>query len=728
MSFLKPLSRTCAIALVFLFIGGLPAFAGAPGVGEDSISHHMSMFVLQLSMILVAAWFGGRLFKRMKFPTVLGELVAGVLIGPYCLGGIAIPGLEQGLFPLQGSFPVSLEIYSIATIAAMILLFLAGLETDLDTFLEFSFVGSVVGIFGVIFSFAAGDLVGVFLMQHLNGAEASFWHPIPLFLGVISTATSVGVSTRILSDRRRLNSPEGVTILAAAVIDDVVGIIILAIIVGMVKTRTIGWVDVSLISLKAIGMWILFMFLGIKYAAQIGNALKRIPDRTMIAIIALALALFLGVVFEKSGLAMIIGAYVMGLSLSKTDLSFLIQEKLGSIQRLFVPIFFCVMGMLINLEVIASPLILKFGVIYIFAAVIGKIVGCSLPALFLNFNLQGAIRVGVGMVPRGEVALTMAAIGLSMGIIDDRIFSLVVMMAFVTMLFTPPIFDRLLSVDKPVLRRKREVEKDQTSVCFKLPNVETATLLLSLLVPAFEEEGFYVHCLEGSEKLYHIRKDQSFITLRCKPHDFIFDCAHNDVTFIHTLFYEVIAEVEGFMQRLQDLADKRDIGKEILKSRQGSQRSKNGYSVEEYLSPMSVEVNLKGGTKEDVLREMVELLIRANAFNEQIGEKIFKEIIAREQLMSTGMQDGVALPHVKTELVDNIRFAVGIKKEAIDFDSLDKKPSDIFILAVAPKKGHESYLQYLAEISKFLSVEENRQHLIEAEHNKDLFEILRKGL
>lgn len=725
MELIKRFSRTCAMALVFLFIEGGVSFANISGGDEGAMSSHINTLVLELSVILVAAWFGGRVFKRMKFPAVLGELVAGVIIGPYLLGQIPLPGLENGLFPIMGGFPVSHELYSLAAIASIILLFLAGLETDLETFLKFSVVGSVVGIFGVIVSFAAGDFVGMFLANHLYGGQAGFFDPVPLFLGVVSTATSVGISTRILSDRRRLNSPEGVTILAAAVIDDVLGIVILAIIIGMAKTQSIGWVDISLISLKAIGMWLLFTFLGIKYANKIGGALKKVGDRNMIAIMALALALFVAGIFEKSGLAMIIGAYVTGLSLSKTDLSFLIQEKLEPVHRLLVPVFFCVMGMLINLQEISSPLIIKFGVIYVFAAVVGKIVGCSIPALFLNFNPRGALRIGVGMVPRGEVALIIAGIGLSMGIIDDKVFALAVLMTFVTTLFTPPIFDRLLSVDKPVLRKKMEIDKDQTSVMFKMPNAETASLLLSLLIPAFEEEGFYTHCLEGTEKLYHIRRDKTFITLRYRKHDFIFDCAKNDVTFVHTLFYEVIAEVGGFMHRLQELTDKRDIGKNILQSSYaGSFESRSDHSIEEYLSPMAVEVNLKGETKDEILRELVGLLVRSNAFNEHMGEKIFKEIIAREKLMSTGMQDSVALPHVKTELIDTIRFAVGIKKGGIDFDSLDGKPSHIFFLAVASKKGHEPYLQYLAEISKFLSDEKNRQALIDGKSNTSIFKLL----
>lgn len=729
MKSLKRFLATYASALVFFLLQSSCVFAESGGGAEEGMSQHINILVFQLSVILVAAWAGGRFFQRLKFPSVLGELVSGMIIGPYVFGGISLPGLPHGLFPLAGEgFPVSIELYSIATIASILLLFLTGLETDFSTFLKYSVAGSVVGLFGVIFSFAAGDLVGIFLMNSLGRAGAGFFDPVPLFLGVISTATSVGITARILSDKRRLNSPEGVTILAAAVFDDVLGIIVLAIIIGMVKTHTVSWVDVSLISLKAIGMWGVFMFLGIRYANQIGGTLKRMVDRNMIAIIALAMALFLGGIFEKSGLAMIIGAYVMGLSLSKTDLAFLIQEKLDPVRRLLVPVFFCVMGMLINIQGMMSPIILKFGLIYVVAAILGKVVGCSFPALFLNFNRSGALRIGVGMVPRGEVALIVAGIGLSMGIIDDKIFGLAIMMIFVTTLLTPPVLDWMLSAERDVLRKKVDTDKDQTTVCFKMPNAETATLLRSLLIPAFEEEGFYVHSLEGDEMFYHIRKDRTSMTLRYLKHDFIFDCSKNDVVFIHTLFYEVIAQVGAFMRRLEDLTDKRDIGRNILQANSTDHLEGKRQSIENYLSPMAVEVALKGHTKDDILRELVGLLVRANTFSQVTGEKIVREVIDRERMMSTGMQDGVALPHVKTELVDQIRFAVGIKKDGIQFDSLDHKPAHIFFLTIAPKKGQESYLQHLAEMSKFLSVEENRRKLIEARNNTDLFSTLIKGL
>ena len=168
----------------------------------------------------------------------------------------------------------------------------------------------------------------------------------------------------------------------------------------------------------------------------------------MITVVSFALTLLVAGIFEQAGLAMIIGAYIMGLTLSKTDISYIIQERLEMLQKFFVPMFFCVMGMLINVERVFAPDMILFGFIFVIFAILSKVIGCGLPALFLNFNLRCAITIGTGMVPRGEVALIIAGIGLASGIINDEIFSIALLMTFVTTLLTPPILDKMLNSTK----------------------------------------------------------------------------------------------------------------------------------------------------------------------------------------------------------------------------------------------------------------------------------------
>ncbi|HEQ60012.1 MAG TPA: cation:proton antiporter, partial [Firmicutes bacterium] len=324
---------------------------------------HMMMLVLQLGVIIFAAHSGGLLFKRFRMPSVLGEILAGALIGPYALGSVVLPGLPEGLFPRPGVFPISVGLYGFTTIASVLLLFLVGLKTNLRLFLQYSVPGTVVGVGGALVSFVLGDLAVVLCSNYVFGVRYGFADPVPLFLGVISTATSVSVTARILTDRKKVDSPEGVTILSGAVIDDVLGIILLAIVIGVARSGTIEWARVGGVAFRSVAIWLGCTVLGLAFARQIAGALKKSRDAATMAVLSLGLALIVAGLFEQAGLAMIIGAYIMGLSLSRTDLANVIQDQLSSLYRFFVPIFFCVMGMLVNFQEMGSTRVLVFGLI-----------------------------------------------------------------------------------------------------------------------------------------------------------------------------------------------------------------------------------------------------------------------------------------------------------------------------------------------------------------------------
>jgi Kef-type K+ transport system membrane component KefB/mannitol/fructose-specific phosphotransferase system IIA component (Ntr-type) len=688
-----------------------------------SVTEQLTLLVVQLGVVVFAAWAGGKIFHRFRLPGVLGEIMAGVVIGPYALGGFPVYGFSGGVFPLAGSFAVSVELYSIATIASIILLFLVGLETDIDTFLRFSLVGSVVGVVGVVVSFAAGVYAAVLMSPYFLGIQLGIYHPTALFMGVMSTATSVGISARILSQNRKMDSPEGVTILSAAVIDDVLGIIVLAIVLGMVKSAHIGWQEISWISFRAIGVWLGFTVLGLTFSRRIGQALKRAKDRVTIAIFSLSLALILAAVFEKSGLAMIIGAYVMGLTLSKTDLAFMIQEKLEVLVKFFVPVFFCVMGMLVNLREIASPAIILAGGVYLALAVLGKILGCGVPALFMNFNLRGALRVGIGMVPRGEVALIIAGVGLANGIIGDEVFGVAIIMTFLTTLLTPPVFDRLLRSGKPVLRKQGPAAEEHKVINYGMPNQQTAELLLGKVLSAFDGEGFYIYRTDIPEQTYHIRKDSTFIMMKYTPENLSFYCPERDAAFIHTLFYEVIAEFRNIVKNVQSYSNRTQVGKDIFQVPEAP-RPASGTNFAKLVSPLAVEVNLQGVTKKEIIKELIAILVRSGQVAFPKINVIYEEIGRREETMSTGMQDGVALPHIKSVEVDKLVFAIGIKKDGVDFDAFDQQPSRIFVLALAPFNRSEAYLQAIARISQFLASESNRQRFISCRDNVELYDVI----
>jgi Kef-type K+ transport system membrane component KefB/mannitol/fructose-specific phosphotransferase system IIA component (Ntr-type) len=694
-------------------------------ITNTAILDRMMILVLQLGVIIFAARAGGIVFEKIKLPPIIGEITAGIIIGPYLLGGISLPVLGQPLFVLHESFPISAELYAFTTVASIVLLFLVGLETDLEMFLRYSLAGSMVGLGGVIFSFILGDLTAVLFSKYIFGIQYSFSHPICLFLGVISTATSVGITARILSENRKMQSPEGVTIISAAVIDDILGIIALAIVIGVAKSGHVEWHKVGAIAFKSIAIWLGFTAAGLIFSSRISSFLKRFKDPSSITVMAFAMALLLAGIFEKAGLAMIVGAYIMGLSLSKTDLDYLIQDKLSSLHRFFVPIFFCVMGMFVDFSTMSSKIIIFFGVAYTLANILGKIIGCGLPASLLNFNARGALRIGLGMTPRGEVTLLIAGIGLSSGILGQDTLGTIVLMTLITALISPGMFSAALKSEKKVLRKQAPQKESRSSALFNMPTPETAELVVSKIISAFNNEGFYVHRLDTGDRisrLYQIRKERVFIGLKITQADIYFDAKNEELPFINTLVYEIFAELERTMRQLQSGTDKAAIGRKIF-DKKSSTAVKKRDSLK-IIHPNAIDADLKSSSKEQVIEELVGLLVSSGQLSAPEAPKALKDVQEREELMSTGMQFGIALPHAKTDAVKNIVCALGVSKKGIDFKSLDGKPAHIFILILSPKDITGPHIRLMADISQLLMDKAIRDKILKASTREDIYRVI----
>ncbi len=479
---------------------------GETAASGHSITHTMMHLILQLAVIIIVAKIGGYLVQRfLKMPSVLGELLSGMIIGPYALGSkISLPAIGA-LFVENHGFAASTELYGIATLASIILLFLAGLETDLAAFLRYSVVGSVVGLGGLLSAFIIGDLTAV--LWPGNGIE-SFMDPAALFLGVISVATSVGITARILAEKRKMASPEGVTILAGAVFDDVFGIVALAIVMGMAKVSTgegVAWGPICVIALKAIGFFVIVTALGLLFARKITSVIKQFKSKEMIVAICFGLAMLLAGLAEMAGLAMIIGAYIMGLALSRTDLAHEIESHMEGVYNILVPIFFCVMGMMVDFA--AMKPVLLFGSVYSLLAVLSKVVGCGLPAWAMRFNLRGSLRIGLGMLPRGEVALIVAGIGLTSGIIDQGIFGVAIMMTVITTMLAPPLLVKSFEGGSGLRKEMAGSSENIESIELEFPSRDITEFLLNRFIRALRDEEFYVNHLHTDQPTYQVRKD-----------------------------------------------------------------------------------------------------------------------------------------------------------------------------------------------------------------------------
>lgn len=745
----------CICAMPLLANGGesVPPYPnfGLPRVEE------MMFLVLQIGIILFAAKIGGSIATLLKMPSILGELGAGIIIGPWALGGIGFcPDLFNGLFK-DGLFhgaalrafqaqghnydATSPALYGIATLASIILLFLSGLETNLKLFLKYSFVGSMVGLGGVIFSFVLGDWCAVqflpMFFPNVEWIQALKSMPIsqammqagPLYMGIMSTATSVGITARILSERKKMDSEEGVTIMAGAVIDDVLGLIVLAIGNGIIAANEaakasgataqgINWGEIGMVAVKAFGVWLGGTIIGVVCARKISWLLKLVKDPKVIGTLAFGLSMIVAGFFESMGLAMIIGAYVMGLSLSRTDLKHLIQENLEPVYTFLVPIFFCVMGMMVDVTALCSKPVLYFGMIYTMLAVGAKIVGCALPSLFCGFNLLGGMRIGAGMVPRGEVALIIAGLGLSKGYLSPEIFGIGILMTLITTVVAPPCLVALFIPHSAGIRHRRPSNTGSRPVKFTLASPGIAEIMLGRLVQQFRKEGFFTHLLNAEENIWHVSMDTMEISMQRKKGTISIECTQEEENIVRQAWMEVVSQLNELLKAIKKPLGEEEVKKVIAGEEEGA--STVAYNVRRCLNHFVMIPNFRANSKAEAFKKLTAMIAEANPANVKDLEQLRKAVDARENSMPTGLDHGIAVPHGRTDAVTNIVGAVAIVDNSNnengsipDYETIDHSAIQIIIMTIAPESAQSPYLQLMAFMSRAVRADNGYERLLE---------------
>jgi Kef-type K+ transport system membrane component KefB len=410
--------------------------------------------LIHFSVILLAAKIGAEIFERIRQPAVLGELIFGILIGNL---GLVFNG--YGMFDalrvenISESWAVVIDVF--ARIGVILLLFEVGLESSLGEMKKVGSSSAIVALAGVIAPFILGFFVSYFSITKipdniLKIAPDFNIINIHVFIGAILTATSVGITARVFKDMGMSHIPEAKIIIGAAVIDDVLGLIILAVVSSMVISSTTGIpfdlfeiIKITLIALIFLGGAALSGVLLVPRAMKVFAKMK---THGMMLISALLICFVLAILANSAGLATIVGAYAAGLILEeihfkdfKEELN--LEKLIKPITGIFVPVFFVQMGIQVRLETFTRIDILGIALGLTLAAVIGKQV-CG---FFVRGKGIDKISIGLGMIPRGEVGLIFAGIGKSLGIIDDGIFSAIVIMVILTTLLTPPLLKLRLS-------------------------------------------------------------------------------------------------------------------------------------------------------------------------------------------------------------------------------------------------------------------------------------------
>jgi Kef-type K+ transport system membrane component KefB len=386
-----------------------------------------------LFVMFLIAKVAGEIFERLGQPAVIGELLAGMVIGPYALGWVGIPP-QSMVDTFQGEAAEAMEaIYEIvAELGVIVLLFLVGLETRLSDILRVGARAGVVAVLGVIVPFGLG--AGFILALGQPPIEA-------LFVGTAMVATSVGITARVLADLGRLHGREARIILGAAVIDDILGMIVLAIMGGLGSGTGISLSSIGLIAAQAV-VFTIFVALAGRHAVQRWSMhLERLRIRNAPFVVAVLLMLGLAVAAAKIGLAAIIGAFLAGMIFAELREQYELEKQALPLYEFLVPLFFVITGTHVDWRLFLDPSLLGLALSVTGLAIVGKVVGCGAGAWGLG--PRSVAIVGVGMVPRGEVGLIVANVGKSLGIIPEAMFSTVVVMSVLTTLVVPPLLTLL---------------------------------------------------------------------------------------------------------------------------------------------------------------------------------------------------------------------------------------------------------------------------------------------
>ncbi|MDY2794984.1 cation:proton antiporter [Peptostreptococcus porci] len=388
-------------------------------------------YLVSIAIILLSTKIFGGLTEKIKLPQVVGALIAGVVIGP------AVFGVVQDTAFLD----------EVAELGVIILMFMAGLDTDLNQLKKKGVSYLVIAIFGVVIPLVGGFLSYFWYFNINPGDSQSVLKAI--FIGVILTATSVSITVEALRELGHLTGKVGNAILGAAIVDDVIGIIILTVITSFRDSS----ISISVVLIKIVLYFAIMLVFGLIITAG-ARLLDLKTDRRQITVYVFALVLIVAYISEKYvGIADITGAYLIGMIFSKFSIRNEIVKKMNVLSYLFFsPIFFASVGLKTKLDSFSTSMIV-FSVIILLVAIFTKIVGAGIGAKLCKYSTKDSLNIGIGMVSRGEVALIVAQKGHKLGFIDNNMFSPIVLMVVITTILTPI----LLKISMPKIKEDKDV-------------------------------------------------------------------------------------------------------------------------------------------------------------------------------------------------------------------------------------------------------------------------------
>lgn len=397
--------------------------------------------LISLAILLFAAKIFAELFNKLRLPAVLGELLAGIIVGPFALSSILI-------YDGKPLVILNKTVRQVGEIAGIVILFIAGLHITPREFLRGGVASFTIGACGVIVPFLLGYYV--FTIYGLGGLQS-------ILIATALTATSIAISVTVLKELGRMQTKEAKLILGAAIVDDILAIAVLSVVVTMVQTGNLtpDIIDIVFLILKILGIFAVLLVGAIVIIPKIVNTERLWKARGSIEGIVTASFFGASAIAASVGLSPIVGAFSVGMAVASTKIIKRIEEYVDKLEIIFAPLFFAIIGAQVNLTGINLEVLLLSAIV-IAVAIFSKLVGCGLPATIFLRNKSKAMKVGIGMISRGEVGLIVAGIGVTSGALSSNIYTTVILMVAVTTLITPVWLKRAYRKEPPVTNDNAE--------------------------------------------------------------------------------------------------------------------------------------------------------------------------------------------------------------------------------------------------------------------------------
>ncbi len=397
--------------------------------------------LISLAVLLFAAKIFAEIFNKLRLPVVLGELTAGIIMGPFAIGSIPI-------FDGKPLVILNETVLQIGEIAGIVILFIAGLEITPREFLRGGAASFTIGACGVIVPFFLGYYI--FTIYGLQGLQS-------ILVATALTATSVAITVSVLTELGKMQTKEAKIILGAAIVDDILAIAVLSVVVTMVQTGNMApnIIDILFLILKILGIFAALLIGAIIIIPRLLHAERLWKARGSIEGIVTASFFGASAIAAAVGLSPIVGAFSVGMAVASTKIIKRVEEYVDKLEIIFAPLFFAIIGAQVNLTGVNLDVLYLSGIIII-VAIVSKLAGCGLPALMFLRNKSKAMKVGIGMISRGEVGLIVAGIGVTTGVLSSNIYTTVIIMVAVTTLVTPIWLKRAYSKEQPDVNDKSQ--------------------------------------------------------------------------------------------------------------------------------------------------------------------------------------------------------------------------------------------------------------------------------